>query len=105
MKYNAVDLLSSEYGWTKHYILEQVYFDDYVELAIRIRQRTIADYKFQLRIVMNPHVEDPNELVEMLNDIDEVLAIDSSPKEEKLDKAGFHSLKLLMADNPRIIVK
>jgi hypothetical protein len=102
-------MLGSEYGWTIAYILEQVYFDDYVELALLIKSRVLTKYRMDLAIAMNPHTEDPQELWELFDDIDTPGTASVSSHEldaeATLDKTSFEVAKLVMADNSRIIIK
>lgn len=55
--YRAIDLLASEYGWTKDYILDRVYPDDLILLGEQITKRVVDQLLMDLRIAHNPHTE------------------------------------------------
>lgn len=103
----AVDLLASEYGWSKNDILYGVYLDELTELIPKIERRKNAAYKMQLAIVQNPHVKNQKELWSILNTQEKQIERKEKPKEEepKFDAVGFEMLKSKMRQNPRILVK
>lgn len=98
----AVDLLASEYGWTKDYILDCVYLDDLQHLSKAMDKRKLSEYKMQLAITQNPHTKDPKKLWDVIKSKEE-----PEPRSEQFDAAGFERLKLAMqtAGGSKILVK
>lgn len=103
----AVDLLASEYGWEKRYILEELYFDEYIDLALEIKDRKKREYKTQLAIASNPHFEadDQKKLWEAFEEENNYVPDYALDPNAALDKTDFARLKMAMADNPRIIIQ
>lgn len=64
----AIDLLASEYGWTKTYILESVYPDELIYFGEQISRRVIDQTLMDLRIASNPHI-DPAEAKSFAQDL------------------------------------
>lgn len=62
MLYSAVDLFASEYGWAKDYIFDEIYPEEYFDLADQIKKRRINEYLIQIRV----YHSNPKELVELL---------------------------------------
>lgn len=91
--------MASQYGWSKEDIFNNVYPDDLYYLAEEINRRKVQDYMMQLRIVHNPFVKAPQELVNELRRASKV------PKADKFDAAGFEMLKSTLAKNPKFVVK
>lgn len=104
MKIKALDALGSEYGWSKKEILEETYFDEYVDLCIEIAERRRHNYLLYIAIISNPHVKDPQRLIHLLSK-NLFASIDTAYLEEQFDQKGFERLKLAMAGNPRIKIK
>jgi len=94
-------LLGSEYGWSKHDILCDVYFDELYWLTRQIERRKLTEYRMQLAIVQNPHVKDPKELWRVLNSQD----ASQITRTEKFDDVGFEVLKSRLRASPRFVVK
>jgi len=93
-------LLASEYGWSKHDILCDVYFDELYWLTRQIEKRKVTEYRMQLAIVQNPHVKEPKELWKVLNKNDVIV-----DRPEILDETEFEILKSQLRKNPRFVVK
>lgn len=93
--------MGSEYGWSKHDILCDVYFDELYWLTRQVERRKLTEYRMQLAIVQNPHVKDPKELWRVLN------SQESAPvlRPEKMDEGSFELLKMRLRANPRFVVK
>lgn len=83
--------MASEYGWAKRDILEQTYIDELILLVRAIKIRKISDYQMQLAIAQNPHVKNPKELWQILEQGTR------KPIDEKPDKKGLENLKRRMA--------
>ncbi len=100
----AVDLLASEYGWSKREILEDVYVDELVDLVVWINRRKLQETKMQMSIIQNPHVKDPSQLWKNIEAQERALS--SVPdKMPEFDEAGFELLKTQLSNNPNFIVK
>lgn len=97
-----MDLLASEYGWSKRDILEDVYIDELFRLTTQINIRKINQYRIDLAIATNPHIKKPEELVKILNEQERQL---TGPAGEELDVVGLEALKQKLRHNPRFIVK
>ncbi|MCG3176825.1 MAG: hypothetical protein MOGMAGMI_01789 [Candidatus Omnitrophica bacterium] len=97
--YGAVDLLASQYGWSRDDILYNVYPDDLFYLTEEITRRKVSEYMMQLRIAHNPFVKKPKEL------IDELRNMLPKKKSDTLDVEGFERFKSLLAKNPKFVVK
>ena len=82
-----VDVLGSEYSWTKEYILDYVSIGDWLGLADYIADRKRRDYLLQLAIVQNPHTENPRAL------FDELQRTGEYDIESKIDRGGVEKLK------------
>lgn len=93
--------MASEYGWSKHDIFYDVYFDELYYLTQKIEKRKLAEYKMQLAIAQNPHVKDPKELWRILNS----QTTESYERPHELDNASFEILKSKLSSNPRFVVK
>ena len=98
--YWAIDLLASEYGWSKKSILEDVYIDELVKLSEKIKKRKNSEYKMQLVIVSNPYSKDPKKLMDMLDD-----KPNSELRDEKLDRESFIRLREQLSRSQSIKVK
>ena len=94
-------MLASSYGWAKREIDEYIYFDELYELVQQANKRKVSEWKMQLAITQNPHVQNPKELWEVLNSYDR----QTDPAGDKLDKAGFALLKDALRGSNRIMVK
>jgi hypothetical protein len=53
----------------------------------------------RLQMIHNPYVKNPKELFNLIDQLD------TKPKKETLDRAGFAFLKQELAKNPKFIVK
>jgi len=100
-----VDILGSEYGWSKKQILEETYFDEYIEYCFAIKKRLFSHYQILLAISHNPHVEEPSKLQEAFRERVDGISSYGTDESASLDKAGFGYLKSVMANNPRIVIK
>ena len=101
----AVDLLASNYGWSKQDILNDVYLDELYYLSKLINQRKITDYKMQLAIVTNPHIKDPKTLWRLLEEQEKQL-IGADYIDEEFDAVGFEQFKQsLQAGGASIVIK
>lgn len=87
---SSIDLLASEYGWTKDDILENTFPDELLKYAKLIRQRKNAHYMMLLNIVSAPHADEDarTQLIDQLQDRDR--------ESEHLDKSGMMALKQKM---------
>lgn len=100
----SIDLLASEYGWAKNDILKNVYIDELLFLADKIRVRKAEDYIMHLSIITNPHIQKPSDR-KLLWDALKVQT-KKVDKDEKLDKAGFERFKqTIMNTSKQINVK
>lgn len=99
----VVDLLGSEYHWSKKDILSDIYLDDLFIYIRKIAERKIANIKLQMVIVQNPHVKDPKKLWVAIETAEKQLP--GQKKSEEFDAAGFELLKAKLRQNPRFIVK
>lgn len=84
--HSSIDLLASEYGWTKDDILENTFPDELLVYAELIRKRKNAHYLMLMNVVSAPHADEDtrNQLIDMLQDRDR--------EDEHLDKAGMMAL-------------
>jgi hypothetical protein len=82
----SIDLLASEYGWTKDDILENTFPDELADYGELIRKRKNAHYLMLLNVVSAPHADESarRELIETLSERDR--------DAETLDKAGMMAL-------------
>lgn len=82
----SIDLLASEYGWTKDDILENTFPDELLKYADIIKKRKNAHYLMLLNVVSAPHADEEarNQLIETLSERDR--------ESEHLDKAGLMAL-------------
>jgi hypothetical protein len=99
--WEAVDLIASEYSWSRKEILESVYPDEYIFMAKKISSRRLAEYRIQLAIATNPHVKDQKPLWEQLKDPNQ------PDKAQEFDSVGFEILKAKMrgTSGSRVVVK
>lgn len=86
----SIDLLASEYGWTKDDILENTFPDELLDYAKLIKQRKNSHYMMMLNIVSAPYADEEAkaQLIAQLEDRDR--------ENEHLDKAGMMALKQKM---------
>lgn len=63
------------------------------------------DLIIQLSIITNPHIAEETDRRVLWDHLQELLGDDVQPVEEELDTAAMESLKLLMGQNPKIVVK
>lgn len=84
--HSSIDLLASEYGWTKDDILENTFPDELLVYAELIRKRKNSHYLMLMNVVSAPHADEDtrNELIDMLQERDR--------EAESLDKAGMMAL-------------
>lgn len=92
-----VDLLSSEYGWTKDYVYEHVYFDEFFYLKKEIQKR----HKTKLLESITIQHGDPKELIKNLRNEDD----ESYVNEAKLDKSAFRQFKEKITSGSGFVVK
>lgn len=100
--YGAVDLLASEYGWNKDFILERVYPDDLIYLSRKIRIRRVDEYLVQARLIANPHMnkEDSRKFIEELISTREEAGGEPEPTPE-LDREGIANFKRFVKTESR----
>ena len=101
-------MLASEYGWSNRDILDTVYLDQLLDLIPKINIRKTNDYKMQLAIIQNPHVEDPQKLWNILDLKDRYLKYEEERKNNPFgtfDDGAFERLKATISANSKIIVK
>jgi len=89
--------LSSEYGWTLHYILNEIYIDELLGLLESIENRKRRDALLLLMITHNPHVEDPNRLFRELSNS----GFDT--RGDKIDREGLKKLKGELSKKSKLI--
>lgn len=53
-----VDLFASQYGWTRDYILDNVYIDEYFIQRDIIDKRQRQEIMMKSQIILLPHIED-----------------------------------------------
>lgn len=95
--FSIVDLLASEYGWAKDYILEHVYIDELPSLIKIISRRNRYKRILDLRIAHNPHLakDDAKVLIEELQkDPDGIY------RPAKLDKVAFNMVRGQLSMSP-----
>lgn len=102
-----MDLFGSEYGWSKGDILDQMGFDEALQLQERIKQRTYAGYKMQLAISQNPHSKEPDVLWKMLDEHMTQLttAAEINIENTDLDTEGLMNLKKIMSGGTAFVIK
>lgn len=99
---NVVDILASQYGWTKDYILDFVYPDEAMSLSRLIRNRIAKDNLMNLAIASNAWSKDPKALgKELESRIDMELELG----EEEPDHAAIERLKGKLSNSKQIRVK
>lgn len=85
-----IDALAHHYGWSKHQILNEVYFDEAIDYIDLIKRRGIINNLTQLAIVSNPHTRQPKELYETLRlelrKLEKRTMIDVMPEKGAFDK-------------------
>jgi len=84
--------LAAEYGWTKDYILENVYPDEAHEFLNAIKKRTYGRYLMELAIAQNTTTKEPRKLWDML----EKESGENEIIEEEIDHAGIQKLKSMI---------
>lgn len=87
-----MDLLASEYGWTKHYIYTSVYPEDVIILQDKIMLRQTEDLITQLRITTNPHLQ-PAEQKEFAEQLMARRRRITGIQDDQLDRAALNRLK------------
>lgn len=67
---NVVDLYASEYGWTRDYILNNVYLDEYFIQQNIIKKRQRYEYMKQITVAMLPHMknEERKKIIKAIED-------------------------------------
>ena len=64
------------------------------------------DYKMQLAIIRNPHTENPDNLVKILDQgFEDDPEVSYAKRKAEFDEAGFELLKSKLMQNPRFVVK
>jgi hypothetical protein len=104
----VIDSLSSEYGWTKDYILERIYPEESLVYLDKIDSRRRNDYLMQLAIVTNPALKPDNQknLWDILSQRDSREISTKTILDDRIDKQGVTSLKhQLTRSKSRIKVK
>ena len=93
--------MASEYGWSKREILEDVYLDELFLMSQEINKRKLSEYKMQLAISTNPHLntKDQKGLWRLLE------VGDKGTTTAEFDHAGFETLKAVMSGSDKIKVK
>lgn len=79
--------------------MDSMYIDELFSLQKSIQKRKLYEYRVQLAIAQNPHVEKPEELWEALT------PKDRDRRDGTMDKKGLALLKLRMAQGKWIGVK
>jgi hypothetical protein len=88
-----VDLLASEYGWTKDYIYFSVYPEDVIILQDKIMARQTDQMIADLRIISNPHLEKDAQK-ELVNELMARRArLRGTFEEPEIDRAALARLK------------
>lgn len=95
-----IDLLASEYGWDKDFILNRVYPDEALVYGDKIRRRRAINYRMELLIAHNPNSKTPSVLFNNLNkEIGDLRGSES----DKLDKSAFAQFKKKIAKESKNI--
>ena len=97
-----IDLLASEYGWTKDYILKRSTFVHALDFSDRIKRRKNIDNLIQLAIVQNPWSKEPKKLFDELEKGSES---ESDGSGDTIDHEGFKRLKDMLRKSKNIKVK
>lgn len=82
-----LDILSSEYGWTMDYVLDNIHMGDLLGFINAIQKRKRSEALLSLAIVHNPFSKDPNALFK------ELRGKESYSAGNKLDRGAMEDLK------------
>jgi hypothetical protein len=98
--WSIVDLLASEYGWTKDYIMYHVYPVELTYLYPKINGRKKNEHidLLQALVTTNPNI-DPKAAQEFISNTDRARHGDpgqSGPVAEELDRSGMEKLRQVM---------
>lgn len=79
---SVVHLYSKEYGWTREYILDNVFIDEHILMAEIIKDAQRNEYFMQAQITLLPHLEDKarEEFFDMLSNKDNELTVQDNQK-------------------------
>lgn len=97
--WSVVDLLASEYGWTKDYILFEVYPVEYIQLMPHLADRKRQDFIDKLQIaIMTDSMVDEKDRAQSLNALDQMRRGDpeAGPPEREFDRSRFEELRKRM---------
>lgn len=96
-------MFASEYGWTKTFILEEVYPDDAFHLDKRIAKRRINDVLMQLNVSMAPRAETRSrqEFIDSLTD--QLNKLDPEAENNDLDVEGMKALREKLKEKSRAV--
>lgn len=98
--YNIVDLIASEYGWTKEYIFNNVYPREIKTFDVMITRRQFNNYRMLLAISSNPHTKDPKKFANLINR--QVGNLDTDDT-NTFDQVGIQALKKKIATTSKQI--
>lgn len=100
----AIDLLASEYGWTKDYILLSVYPDELILLGEQITKRVIDKILMDVKIAANPHTEEAAAKAFVQDLLDKRREIwGAQDNVAPLDKEAFHIFKQQLQNTSKSI--
>lgn len=93
-----VDTLASEYGWTKDYILEQVYPLEAFSLFPKIALRQLNRFVDQLEVqILTDSGLEPKDRQKWFKQIDAMrTGMDEAPPDKPFDRAKFEELRKAM---------
>lgn len=66
---NIVHLYAEEYGWTKDYILENVYLDEHIINEKIIKQQRQQDLDVKTQLTLLPVIQDDKDRANLLNSL------------------------------------
>lgn len=99
-----MDLLASEYGWSKDRILRSTYPEEFFMLQRQVRMRKTDEYLMDVAIVANPHKnpEDAKEFVEGL--LEQRRFYRGEPDApEQLDVTAFEKMRQQLSKESNLI--
>jgi hypothetical protein len=80
--------------------------DEFLTLQEIIQQRKISEYKMQLAIVQNPHVKEPNKLVDSLTNAEKQYSINQPEyMTAEFNQNEFNAFKAMMASTGKFDVR
>lgn len=87
-----MDLLASEYGWSKHYIWTKCFPEDVIILQDKIMLRQTEEVITNLRIATNPHLK-PDEQKEFAEQLMARRRQITGVQDDQLDRSALNRLK------------